>query len=214
MALFSEELDTLAGVLRLGRATRRTIHLNIAASVLTKASCDLLVQRHPSLLIAADSSELGLAAELCDGKTKAGLLSLQHKRHTWLELLKISKPGLAAAEPAVQAAYLPGTTPGRMPGIFEGMHCDRRRWRCWCWLRWAGSRCGGLCWSTWARRWPSSPTRCCCCASGCGPAAVVMAAAPTETTSTAMVMATATSTDTAARHDAVLTAAAMAWAVA
>ena len=36
MALFSEELDALPGVLRLGRATRRTIHLNIAASVLTK----------------------------------------------------------------------------------------------------------------------------------------------------------------------------------
>ena len=110
MALFSEELDALPGVLRLGRATRRTIHLNIAASVLTKASCDLLVQQHPSLLIAADRSQLelsmshGPAVGLCDGKTKAGLLSLQHKRHTRLELLKISKPALAATEPAVQAA--------------------------------------------------------------------------------------------------------------
>lgn len=36
VALFSEELDALPGVLRLGRATRRTIHVNIAAAVLTK----------------------------------------------------------------------------------------------------------------------------------------------------------------------------------
>ena len=38
MALFSEELGALPGVLRLGHATRRTIHLNIAAAVLTKVT--------------------------------------------------------------------------------------------------------------------------------------------------------------------------------
>lgn len=36
VALFSEQLGAVPGVLRLGRATRRTIYLNIAVSVTTK----------------------------------------------------------------------------------------------------------------------------------------------------------------------------------
>ena len=67
VALFSEELDALPGVLRLGRATRRTIHLNIAAAVLTKASRDLTMKHYTSLLVAVRR------------ESRAGPLSLQYQ---------------------------------------------------------------------------------------------------------------------------------------
>lgn len=66
VALFSEELGALPGALRLIRASRRTIHLNIVAAVLTKAAVLVLAAFGKFMRWGAVLGDVGTALAVID----------------------------------------------------------------------------------------------------------------------------------------------------
>lgn len=159
VALFSEELDALPGVLRLGCAARRTIHLNIAAAVLTKVglcSCT------------AAAGELGppITSVLHGWRQRRRLCLQVHDGALWCTTRSPTVIGVYSLLFRWRCWCWPpwGASPCGAPCSLTSTALVLQvldfniRWRCWCWRPWGGSPCGAQCSLTSAPRWQSSPT--------------------------------------------------------